>query len=124
MNHPIAVGMLLALAALMAFFSALGVMVMRDPFQRMHYPAVAVTFCSLLIIAAVWIYEKDPQARIKVILIGLILYVMNAILTSASAKAVRIRQAGHWQPHPEEQIKIMGRQEVAGAFGATEEHEA
>ena len=124
MNHPIAVGVLLALAALTGFFSALGVLVMRDPFQRMHFPAVAVTFCSLLIIVAVWIDEKDPQARIKVILVGLILYVMNAILTSASAKAVRVRQAGHWEPHPQENIPVIGRDQVAGTLGAPEEHEA
>jgi hypothetical protein len=46
------------------------------------------------------------------------------VLTNATAKAVRIRQAGHWEPHPEEKIPVIGREEVAGTYGATEDHEA
>lgn len=123
-HHPIIVGILIGIAVALAIICSVGVMVMRDPFQRLHFSAVVVTFSTLLIAIAVWVEEKDPQARIKVVLIGLILFVMNSVLTAATAKAVRVQQQGHWEPHPEEKIPVMGRDEVAGTFGATEDHDA
>jgi monovalent cation/proton antiporter MnhG/PhaG subunit len=124
MHHPIVTSVLLGLAVLLSFICCIGVAVMRDAFQRLHFSAVVVTFPALLIVIAVWVDETDPQARIKVILVGVLLFLMNAVLTNATAKAVRIRQAGHWEPHPEEKIPVIGREEVAGTYGATEDHEA
>lgn len=123
-HHPIIIGVLVGIAVGLAIICSIGVMVMRDAFQRLHFSAVVVTFSTLLIAIAVWVEEKDPQPRIKVILIGVILFVMNSVLTSATAKAVRIQQTGHWEPHPEEKIPVIGRDEVAGTHGATEDHEA
>jgi monovalent cation/proton antiporter MnhG/PhaG subunit len=123
-HHPIVVGILAGIAVLLAIISSVGVMVMRDAYQRMHFSAIMVTFSTLLIAIAVWIEEKDPQARVKVILIGVTLFVMNSVLTSATAKAVRIHEKKHWEPHPEEQIPVIGRDEVAGTYGTTEDHEA
>lgn len=123
-HHPIVVGILVGIAVLLAIVCSVGVMVMRDAYQRMHFSAIVVTFSTLLIAAAVWVEEKDPQPRIKVILIGLILFVMNSVLTAATAKATRIHDQEHWEPHPEEQIPVIGRDYVAGQYGATEDHEA
>lgn len=123
-HHPIVIGILVGIAVGLAIVCSIGVMVMRDAFQRLQFTAVVVTFAMLLIAVAVWVEEKDPQARIKVVLIGLILFVMNSVLTSATAKAVRIHQKGYWEPHPEEKIPVVGRDEVAGTYGATEDHEA
>jgi monovalent cation/proton antiporter MnhG/PhaG subunit len=123
-HHPVVVGILLGIAVLLAILCSVGVMVMRDAYQRLHFSAVVVTFCTLLIAVAVWVEEKDPQPRIKVILIGLILFVMNSVLTAATAKAIRIHEKKHWEPHPEEQIPVIGRDYVAGAYGATEDREA
>lgn len=124
MAHAIVVATLLGLAVLLSILSALGLAVMRDAYQRLHYPAVIVSWASIFIIVAVWIDEKDPQARIKAILIGLLLFTMNSVLTSATAKAIRIQDKGHWEPHPDEGIEVVGQKQVAGATGATEEHEA
>lgn len=123
-HHPIVVGILVGIAVLLAILSSIGVMVMRNALQRLHFSAIVVTFSSLLIVAAVWVEEKDPQPRIKVILIGIILYVMNSVLASATGKAARIHDKGHWEPHPEEQIPVIGRDYVAGEYGATEDHKA
>jgi multisubunit Na+/H+ antiporter MnhG subunit len=123
-HHPVVVGILVGIAVLLAIVSSVGVMVMRDAMQRLHFSAIVVTFCTLLIAAAVWVEEKDPQPRIKVILIGVILYVMNSVLASATGKAIRTRDQEHWEPHPEEQIPVIGRDYVAGQYGATEDHEA
>ncbi len=109
MAHPIATGILLSVAVALAILCALGVAVMRDPFQRLHFSAPVVSLSVGLIAVAVWLEESDSQARIKVVLTALVLFLMNAILTHATAKAVRIRQAGHWAPRPEDHIPVVGR---------------
>ena len=124
MAHLVALSVLLGLAVLATLLSALGVVVMRDPYQRLHFPAVAVSWASIFIIAAVWLDETDAQARIKVILVGLILFVMNAVLTHATAKAVRIWQVGHWEPHADERIEVIGGHDISGTHASAEEHEA
>ena len=111
MHHPVVVGVLLGLAVAFTFLSTIGVMVMRDAFQRLHFPAVIVTFASVLIAAAVWVDERDPQARIKVMLIAVILYITNAVLTSATARAARIHRVGFWEPQNEQEMQIASRQE-------------
>lgn len=123
-HHPIVVGILVGIAVLLAILCSVGVMVMRDAYQRLHFSAVVVTFSTLLIAIAVWVEETDPQPRIKMILIGLILFVMNSVLTAATAKAMRIHDKRHWEPHPEEQIPVIGRDYLAGEYGATEDHKA
>ena len=124
MNHPIVVAVLLGIAVAFALICSVGVMVMRDAYQRLHFASVVVAFSSLLIAIAVWMDEKDPQARNKVILTGALLFIMNAVLSVATAKAVRVRQVGHWEPHPEEMIPVVGQNKVAGADGFVEEHES
>ncbi|HXE55117.1 MAG TPA: monovalent cation/H(+) antiporter subunit G [Tepidisphaeraceae bacterium] len=122
MAHGVVLGILLGVAVLLTLLSALGLAVMRDPYQRLHYSAVIVSWASIVIAAAVWFDEKEPQTRIKVILVGLVLFTMNSVLTSETAKAVRVRQKGHWEPHAEEGIEVMGRKEPAGGHGAERDH--
>ena len=103
-THAMIVAVLLGVAVLLAIVCSIGVAVMRDPYQRLHFPAVLVSLCMMLIIAAVWYDERDWQARVKVIVIGLLLFVMNAVLTTATARAVRIRQSGRWEAHADEMV--------------------
>ena len=124
MAHAIVIGVLLGLAVLLTILSALGLAVMRDAYQRLHYSAVIVSWAAIFITAAVWIDEKDAQAQIKAILIGLLLFTMNSVLTSATAQAIRVREQGHWEVRPEDGIEVVGRRQVAGADGAMEDHEA
>jgi monovalent cation/proton antiporter MnhG/PhaG subunit len=113
-HHPYITGTLLAIAVGLAIVCSIGVMVMRDPFQRMHFTSPVTTWSVFLIIVAVWVEATDWQARIKVLIIGLILLVMNAILTHSSARAIRIQQVGHYEPRPEEKIPIVEDHGIAG----------
>ncbi len=115
-HHPIITGLLLGVAVALALVCSIGVLVMRDAFQRMHFCSPVVCISSFLIAAAVWVEDDDPQSRIKSLLIAVLLLVMNSLLTHATAKAVRIHGRGHWPPRPEEQIPIVGRDEIAGAI--------
>ena len=122
--HPIATSILLGLAVLIALICAVGLMVMRDPLQRLHFSAPIVSLSAMFIAAAVWLENFDPQARIKSVLIAVVLFVMNSILTHATAKAVRIRDVGHWDVRRAEGIPLAGTHEPAGGEGPAHDHTA
>lgn len=96
------VAILLGLAVVIALLCSLGLLVMRDPWQKLHFSAPIVTLSMASIIVAVWVDEPDWQGRIKVLLIGAVLFAMNSVLTHATARAIRIREMGHWKIEPAE----------------------
>ncbi len=111
-HHPIATGILLGLAVGLAIVCSFGMAIMRDAFQRLHFSASIVSFSSLFIVAAVFLEESQAQARLKVVLIAVLLFCLNAVLTHATAKAIRVRKAGHWEVRPEEHIPLEGKEKA------------
>ncbi len=90
-HYPIVTGILLGLAVGLAVICSFGMAIMRDAFQRMHFAASVVSFSSVLITVAVFLEESQAQARLKVVLIALLLFCLNAVLTHATARAARLR---------------------------------
>ena len=93
---------LLAFGVGVTLLSCLGVLVMRDPYDRLHYTAPATTVDPVAIAAAVVLEERLSAAGIKAVLIALVLLVTNPVLTHATARAARIRQFGEWRVREEE----------------------
>jgi monovalent cation/proton antiporter MnhG/PhaG subunit len=96
----VAVAILLAVGVGVELFCCVGVLVMRDLYDKLHYTAPATTIGSLAIAAAVVVQESFSQAGIKAILVFLILLVTNPVLSHATARAARVRELGHWEPRP------------------------
>lgn len=114
MNHPLIVGWLLGAAVALAIACSIGLLVMRDAYQRLHFSAPVVTLSMLLVTVAVFVDEADSQARWKASLIFILMLVMNSILTHATGRAIRIRETGQLAPRPQERIPIVHDQGVAG----------
>jgi hypothetical protein len=51
-----------------------------------------------LIALAVLVAEKQKVAGLKVVLIALVLFFMNAVVTQATARAGWVRAEGQWPP--------------------------
>jgi monovalent cation/proton antiporter MnhG/PhaG subunit len=113
-HHPLITGSLLGVAVALAIACSIGVLVMRDPYQRLHFSAPIVTLSMFLICIAVFLEDSDTQARIKVVLIFIMLLTMNSILTHATARAIRIRELGRWEPAAGENIPVVEDKGVAG----------
>jgi monovalent cation/proton antiporter MnhG/PhaG subunit len=94
----IAVDVLVALAAFFALVGALGVWLMRDPYQKIHFITLPCSVSAWLIAAAVLVGEKQKQAGVKVVLIALVLFAMNGVVTQATARAMWVRADGRWPP--------------------------
>ena len=108
-HHPLVTAILLGLAVGLAVLCSFGMAIMRDAFQRLHFAGPIVWFSSLLIVIAVFLEESQAQARLKVVLIALLLLCLNAVLTHATAKSTRVRKLGHWEVRPEEHIPVQGQ---------------
>jgi monovalent cation/proton antiporter MnhG/PhaG subunit len=101
----IAIDVLLAVAVLVTVFSAVGVAVMRDPYQKLHFIAPPASVAILFVVAALFIGEKQKQAAGKAVLIAFLLYLINAVITHATARAHYVRQKGAWPP--EEPLEVV-----------------
>ncbi len=98
------VEVLLAICVVSAWICCLGIVILKDFYERLHYMATVSTVSMIALLAAVVVEEGWGQATIKTILIALVVFVMNAVLTHATARAARIRELGHWTPDPNENI--------------------
>lgn len=91
-----AIDVLLVIGAISVLISSLGMLVMKDLYERLHYLFPPATLSVICFAAAVILDKHLSQAGIKALLIMLILLVTNAVLTHATARAARIRQFGRW----------------------------
>lgn len=105
----IAVEALLAIAVGVALISTLALMLMRDFFDKLHYMAVVATISSFCVLIAVVIKEGAGQAAIKMSLIVVVLLIMNAVLTHATARAARVRTYDTWSADPDTPVPFGGK---------------
>jgi monovalent cation/proton antiporter MnhG/PhaG subunit len=76
----------------------LGIAVMRNVFERLHYMAGVSTIAAFALLVAVVIEHGWGQATIKMSLILVLLFLMNPVLAHATARAARVREFRGWQP--------------------------
>lgn len=114
MARDVLIDILLGLAVTIALISAVGMAMVSSTYQRLHFSALVVSFSSGLVAIAVWIDPRsDAQACIKVLITVGLTFAMNSILGHATARAVRIRRTGNWDPQPGEQITVLNREYMA-----------
>src|SRR5207248_3009983 len=102
----IAVDVLLALGVAVALLSSIGIVAMRDPYQRLHFISPPATLSALCVTLAIFLGEKQKQAGAKAALVAFLLYFMNAVVTHATARAHFVREKGTWPPpEPIEVVK-------------------
>ncbi len=89
--QAIVVDVLVGLAALLNLLGAVGAMVMRDTYQRLHYLAPPSSVAPLLLAIALFVGEPEKQAGFKMLLVVVLLNAINGVVTHATARAARIR---------------------------------
>jgi multicomponent Na+:H+ antiporter subunit G len=99
------VAALLVVGVGVALASCVGVLLMRDAYDKLHFTAPATTIAPLAIAAAIVLEERLSAAGLKALLVALALLVTNPVLTHATARAARIRQFGEWNIQEGERVK-------------------
>ena len=113
-HHPIIVGCLLGVAVLLCLLCGLGVAIVRDPYQRLQFNTPVASVAVPLVAAAVWVADPQWQSRIKATIVAVVILLMNAVLSHATARAARIRQLDRWAPTPDEHIPLVTDRGEAG----------
>ncbi len=93
-TRDVIVILLLAGAVGVEWLCCLGLLAMRNPYDRLHAIGPAGILPPLLITAAVFVHSGVSQAGIKTLAIALVLIFVGPIVTHALARAVRIRETG------------------------------
>ena len=85
------VDILVGAAVALNLLSAIGAMVMRDAYQRLHYLAPPSSLAPLLLTIALFVGEPDKLVGCKMLVLLLVLNAINGVVTHATARAARIR---------------------------------
>lgn len=96
------VAVLLGIGVAAILLSALGMLVMRDAFDRLHFTGPASTIAPLCFAAAVLVEEPLSSAGVKAVIVAVLIAVTTPVLSHATARAMRIREQGRWTVHEHE----------------------
>jgi multicomponent Na+:H+ antiporter subunit G len=90
--HNLVLGVLVGLGVAGELLCCLGLVVMRNVYDRLHYAMAATTVPPLLIAAAVIVEEGWTQPGINAVVVAVALLLINPVLAHATARAARSRR--------------------------------
>jgi multicomponent Na+:H+ antiporter subunit G len=99
---------LLGAGAALQLLAVAGLLLARDPFERLHLSAPA-TLGALLIAIAVLVHESFSVIGLKAILVAAFLVFSAPLVTHAIARAVRRERRGDWRIGADEAIEVEPR---------------
>ena len=102
--QAVAVWVLLGIGIFGFLVTAVGFLVVDDFYEQLHYLAPSSLIGAVAIPAAVVVHEGFSQAGAKAILIALLLFWANPVLTHATLRAGRIRRKRQWTPTADEDV--------------------
>ena len=102
-SHVIATVLLVGGVAL-EVFAVLGMVAMRDVYDRLHYVGLA-GYGALLIGIAVLVRESFSLIGDKALATGIVLLIVGPVLVHTTARSVRTREAGDWSAGIEEKVE-------------------
>lgn len=89
---------LLGLAVLVVLASAIGVMVMKDPYQKLHFVSPAALVAPILVALAVLVVKGYSENATETWLALLFMVIAGPFLSHATIRAARVRRSGDWRP--------------------------
>lgn len=95
--QDVASDILLGLAVLIVASASVGVLVMRDAYQKLHFvtPAalVAPALVALAVLAQVGVYQNSGETFLAL----LFMIIAGPFLSHATIRAIRVREHGDWR---------------------------
>ena len=85
---------LLVISILVEWIACIGLLRVRNPYNRLHAAAPAAILPPLLVAAAILASTGLSQAGLKAVLIALVLIFTSPVTTHAIARAAHSRQRG------------------------------
>ena len=102
-SHVIATVLLIAGVAL-EVIAVLGLVVMRNVYDRLHYVGLA-GYGALLIGIAILVRESFSLIGDKALATGIVLVLIGPILVHTTVRSFRTREAGDWSEGIEDKVE-------------------
>jgi multisubunit Na+/H+ antiporter MnhG subunit len=97
MARDILADVLLGLAVAVVISASIGVLVMRDPYQKLHFVTPAALIAPLLVTLAVLARAGlDENTGETCVALGFMV-IAGPFLSHATVRAIRIREKGDWR---------------------------
>lgn len=90
--HALAVDILVGLGVAGELLCCLGLVLMRDVSDRLHYSMAATTVPPFLVAAAVLVEEGWTQPGVNALVVAAALFLLGPVLAHATARAARARR--------------------------------
>ncbi len=105
--HTLVIDGLLGVVVVTTWIGIAGMLRMRDATQALHYLAVPGTLGVAALTAAVFVQSGVSPLAWKMLLIAVILFGINSVVTHATGRAFRTRELGHWQPRDGDPVEFV-----------------
>jgi multisubunit Na+/H+ antiporter MnhG subunit len=102
-SHVIASVLLIA-GVVLELFAVLGVVVMRNAFDRLHYVGLA-GYGALLIAVAILVTESFSLIGDKALATGVVLVGVRPVLVHTTVRSLRARERGEWRDGIEREVE-------------------
>ena len=89
---------LLGLAVVIVAGAALGVLLMRDAYQKLHFVTPAALVAPVLVALAVLVQMGMTENTGETCLALLFMVIAGPYLSHATMRAIRVREKGDWRP--------------------------
>jgi multisubunit Na+/H+ antiporter MnhG subunit len=96
---------LLLVAGVLCALSVLGLLVMPNLMDRLHFLTPVTSAAAPVVAGAVVARESLSHAGIMAVLVAVVLLVLSPVLTHATARADRVRRLGDWRAQPKEKVR-------------------
>lgn len=106
-GHTVLAGCLLLLGVSIEGLCCLGLLLAWNVYDRLHFIGPAATLGPLLIAFAAVIAKSPAQDCAKLVLIVVLMWIINPVLTHATARAARVREYGNLNIHPDEKPALV-----------------
>jgi multicomponent Na+:H+ antiporter subunit G len=81
---------LISLAAALVVLSAVGLLLVGEPFVRLHFIAPAATIAAPLVCVAVMLDQGHTRTTAKVAVIAVLLVVTQPVVTTVTGRAIAV----------------------------------
>jgi multisubunit Na+/H+ antiporter MnhG subunit len=102
----VSASVLLIAGLILELFAVLGLVVMRDAFDRLHYVGLA-GYGALLIAIAILVRESFSLIGDKALATGVILVGVGPVLVHTTVRSLRARERGDWHEGIEQDAEPM-----------------
>jgi multicomponent Na+:H+ antiporter subunit G len=102
MARDVVAYLLLGLAVLVVAGASLGILLMRDAYQKLHFVTPAALVAPVLVTLAVLVEEGLDENSGETCLALVFLVIAGPYLSHATMRAIRVREKGDWRPGKEE----------------------